>query len=382
MSTLRMGESDHKRGRLRRIVVRVGWLAVGLALALLAAELVVTWIHGPTVRFPRRVIEAPWGLRYNQPGARYHHHSADVDVAFRINAQGMRADRDYGYEKPAGVRRIICLGDSFTAGYEVEQQETFASVLERGLASRGYRVEVLNAGVSGFSTAEELLYLERELWRYQPDVVVLSFFANDLADNVRTGLFKLEDGKLVAAAERYVPLGRLGNFLNTNFIFNFLSERSNLMALLKERVTMQIKSDMVAENLERDGPGGRAELFDAAAYERRLTASLLERLLAWCRERRTSLVVQSIPEVIPAGPSLLDKFPYAEFPTDQAGLQFVRCEELLTPWLGKELLYWNRSHFHWTPFTHHLSGEHLAQVIDEARLLGEPGAPEEGNPPR
>ena len=45
--------------------------------------------------------------------------------------------------------------------------------LEQVLRRRGYDVEVLNAGVSGFSTAEEYLYLERELFRYDPDVVVL-----------------------------------------------------------------------------------------------------------------------------------------------------------------------------------------------------------------
>jgi hypothetical protein len=363
------GESSKPRGGLRRVLVRLVWLCVGLVLALFIAELLVTWIHGPTVRFPRRVVEAPWGLRYNEPGATYRHRSPDVDVEFRINNQGMRADRDYAYEKPEGVQRIVCLGDSFTAGYEVEQDETFSAVLERELNARGYRVEVLNAGVSGFSTAEQLLYLERELYRYDPDVVVLSFFANDLADNVRTGLFGLEEGELVQRADRYVPLGRLGNFLNTNFVFNFLSERSNLMALLKERATVIVKSDMVEANLEGANADPDTEAFDPAAYERELGAALLERLLSWCGEREVGLVIQSIPEGNPYSLTLRDDFPYAEFPVDREGLTFLRCEELLAPWLGKEPLYWSRSHFHWTPFAHRLSGERLAEAVDGARLL-------------
>ncbi len=367
MSKTSTPRASRTRSVLARVGLRLVWLAVGCVLALLLGELLVTLIHGPTVRFPRRVVEAPWGLRYNQPGARYRHHSADVDIGFQINAQGMRSACDYAYAKPKGVRRIVCLGDSFTAGYEVEQAETFASVLERELASQSQRVEVLNAGVSGFSTAEELLYLERELGRYEPDVVVLSFFSNDLADNVRTGLFGLEGTTLVAHADRYVPMGRLGNFLNSNALFNFLSEHSNLMALLKERTTLQIKANMVAKNLA-GGESGAAPEADVSHYERRLMAALLERMLAWCRERKILLVVQSIPEGILLGPSLRDDFPYAEFSLPRNGLRFIRCEEFLAPWLGKELLYWTRSHNHWTPFAHRLSGERLAGEIEAAWL--------------
>src|SRR5690348_699381 len=112
--------STRSRGLARKIFLRLVWLAVGFAIALVLGEVLVTMVHGPTVRFPRRVVEAPWGLRYNEPNARYGHHSPDVEVEFRINAQGMRADRDFSYGKPVGVRRIVCLGDSFTAGYEVE----------------------------------------------------------------------------------------------------------------------------------------------------------------------------------------------------------------------------------------------------------------------
>jgi hypothetical protein len=142
------------------------------------------------------VVEAPWGLRYNDPGSKYRHKSADGTWWFRINRQGMRDNRDFSYKKPDGVKRIISLGDSFTIGYQVDVDQTFSAVLERELQKAGHDVEVLNAGVSGFSNAEEALYLERELLKYDPDLVVLSFYSNDLTDNVRTGLFRLKDGNL------------------------------------------------------------------------------------------------------------------------------------------------------------------------------------------
>src|SRR5438874_1371459 len=98
---------------------------------------------------------------------------------------------------PTGTLRVLSLGDSHTQGYEVRQEATFSAVLERYLRSHGVRAEVLNAGVSGYSTAEELAFLENEGYRYQPDVVVVAFYANDFEDNLKADLFGLDKGRLV-----------------------------------------------------------------------------------------------------------------------------------------------------------------------------------------
>ena len=112
------------------------------------------------------------------------------------------------------MKRIVSLGDSFTIGFEVDVEDCFSSVLERALQKKGHGVEVLNAGVSGYSTAEACLYVERELLKYDPDLVLLSFYHNDVRDNIRTGLFRIEHGELVQTGDEYVPMGRLANFLN------------------------------------------------------------------------------------------------------------------------------------------------------------------------
>src|SRR4029453_16189824 len=98
-------------------------LVFGCLSAAGAAELAVTLGLGEQVKFPRHVVAAPWGLRFNEPGAVYRHKSADVEVWFRIDQQGMRDDRDFAYAKPPGVKRIVSLGDSFKIGYEVAPGE-------------------------------------------------------------------------------------------------------------------------------------------------------------------------------------------------------------------------------------------------------------------
>jgi hypothetical protein len=101
-----------------------------------------------------------------------------------INSHGLR-EREIQYEKPAGVRRVVIVGDSFVEGSEVPAEATIGRRLETLLnTDRGETVEVINAGVLGYGTTQEYLLIENEALRYQPDVVILVFFpGNDLADN-------------------------------------------------------------------------------------------------------------------------------------------------------------------------------------------------------
>jgi hypothetical protein len=342
-------------------------LGVALAISALLAEASVRLLLGEQVKFPRHVVGAPWGLRFNEPLAAYRHKSPDVTVWFRINQEGMRADRAYGYEKPAGVKRIVSLGDSFTIGYEVNAEDTFSSVLERELGAKGLSVEVLNCGVSGYSTAEEYLYLERELWKYHPDLVLVSYFPNDLVDNTRSGLFGLQGGRLSAAADAYVPAGGLGDFLNTNPVFNWLSAYSDAFAFVKERATSLAKRRMVEENLQNVDASGSVEHRATAeeSYQQALAVALFEALYETTRAHGVPLVIQSIPEE--TRNDLADLFP--DFDVNRPGVHFLSAKQVLEPYRGKELLYWKRSHFHWTPFSHRVSGKALAELIVENRLL-------------
>jgi len=107
----------------------------------------------------------------------------------RINSHGFR-DLERSYEKQADTIRIAVLGNSWTEAMQVPLDKNYCSVLERKLTEQsccaGKRFEVLNFGVSGYSTAQELLLLREEVWKYHPDVVILAFYsARDIANNVR-----------------------------------------------------------------------------------------------------------------------------------------------------------------------------------------------------
>jgi lysophospholipase L1-like esterase len=84
-------------------------------------------------------------------------------------------------QKPAGVVRIAVLGDSFAYGQAVKADETIAAYLEPALRSEERRqVEVLNFGVPGLNAEEYTEQFERFARKWQPDLVLVYLFENDL----------------------------------------------------------------------------------------------------------------------------------------------------------------------------------------------------------
>jgi len=125
----------------------------------------------------------------------------------RINGDGLR-DRDHAKTKPANTLRIAVLGDSYTEAFQVPFEESFCAVLEQKLREcpslSGQNVEVINFGVSGYGTAQELITLRDHVWQYSPDIVLLALTTNnDISDNLRAlkktdeiPYFVWRDGKL------------------------------------------------------------------------------------------------------------------------------------------------------------------------------------------
>lgn len=109
--------------------------------------------------------------------------SLDGEFGFKTNSRGFR-DEERDTMKPPEKFRIAVVGDSFIWGHNLDQSELMTCHLERELRARGYNVEVLNFGIGGYGTDQEYLLVEREVLRYRPDIVALSFFySNDFWNN-------------------------------------------------------------------------------------------------------------------------------------------------------------------------------------------------------
>lgn len=102
-----------------------------------------------------------------------------------INSLGFRG-REIAQEKPKNGYRIICLGGSTTFGTgPLKEENNWPDQLERLLQAeyKQRQIEVINAGVPGYTTADSLINLELRLLDLSPDLIIINHLSNDLSKN-------------------------------------------------------------------------------------------------------------------------------------------------------------------------------------------------------
>jgi GDSL-like lipase/acylhydrolase family protein len=106
-------------------------------------------------------------------------------VPVRINSLGLRDAREYALAKSPRTFRILVLGDSVTFGHGSVDEHTYPYLVEQRLrAWRGdIDWQVWNAAVPGYNTSQELAQLLEVGPVFQPDLVIVGFFENDVVDN-------------------------------------------------------------------------------------------------------------------------------------------------------------------------------------------------------
>ena len=188
-----MGEVPGPGGAVQRIAANIGLAVVSAAIFLAAAEGAVRlWdaLRGnapgvqsdPVETLYARHPYLPIALR---PGSDYR----DNDTSGRINALGLRGPERTA-ARPPGAFRVICVGGSTTFGAGIAGDEkTYPARLEARLreANPGLEIEVWNAGVPGYTTAENVIYLGLRLIDFEPDIVVLYEGYNDFKPNRHPG---------------------------------------------------------------------------------------------------------------------------------------------------------------------------------------------------
>ncbi len=181
--------------RRARWLALAGTIALGVVLATAVAELALRFIPPPERK--AHFVSDP--VRHHRLRASW---SGVVQgYPYRTNALGLR-DRDVATPKPAGVTRVLMLGDSFTEGGGFADAETVPRRVERALQAQCPGVEVVNAGVASYSPILEYLTLREIGDAVAPDLVVLNFDMTDVHDDwIRTRLATFDrDGLPVRVA--------------------------------------------------------------------------------------------------------------------------------------------------------------------------------------
>lgn len=136
------------------------------------------------------------------------YHTSEGYAHIRTNKYGFR-DINWALEKPAQTVRIAVLGDSFVEGNQVAKGKRLTELLQSRLESQatfdGHKIEVMNFGMSGYGTAQELMTFRHEVKKFKPDYVIVGLLTgNDIRNNSEKlegdairPYFLEKDGKLV-----------------------------------------------------------------------------------------------------------------------------------------------------------------------------------------
>ncbi len=181
-----MARSLPLRDRVARVMLRPAFgrvLALTFALAVLVAAEVVARALAPVAALDRvwSIIERDSALMWrNRPDLRTDFAGVPVRTdhrGFRVSAERPAPIDDRRSDAP----RIVCLGESPTFGWGVRFEDAYPARVEKILAKRlGRAVEVVNAGMIGYSSHQGRLLLEREILALRPDIVSVPFVINDI----------------------------------------------------------------------------------------------------------------------------------------------------------------------------------------------------------
>ncbi len=222
----------------------------------------------------------------HQPGQEGIFETPQFRTYVRINEKSLR-DRSHSYKRQNARGRVLVLGDSFAWGYGVEESERFSQLLEKSMDA-----EVINAGVSGYSTDQELLWYKNEGIKYETDLVILELAGNDVGDNDRQLVstiyykpkFVLEDGQLVltgSPVSKTSPPGRL--------IYS-VSQHSTLTYFLVQRyfdlLSLYSKSKVNSDHASSPVSGVSAEKEDF-----KLTIALIDEMRNIAESKKAKFMI-------------------------------------------------------------------------------------------
>lgn len=254
--------------RGRRIAARL--LALGLGLLLAEGGLRLAGVAYPAWDRPTTGL-GEWGVPHAKGWA-----VGEARQYVELNAEGAR-DVDHAVAKPAGVYRVVVLGDSYAAAYEVQREEAFWSVMGERLgacpALAGRPVEVINLSKRGFGTAEELLVWRKLGLKYAPDQVVLAFytgndFRNNSPDLKASGrpYFRLKNDELVLD-ESYAEDPTYQRWVGWPGDLWFGLVRHSRLVQVMRHVRRQIKAFIETRESQGTGAGGEAGVDDQIYLE-------------------------------------------------------------------------------------------------------------------
>jgi hypothetical protein len=341
-------------------------LVVGFSIVELAVRILSPQEVGP-IRFAFNPELGEIPVPY-QKGVR--HSPGIYTFAYNNNSLGMRGSREY-QEKKETEYRILIMGDSFTYGFGVNDDQTFSRQVEKDLRANHLSIEVINAGNPGKGTDYALKLFETIGRRLHPDLTILCFFPNDFQDNERGEYYLVGKHGALTVKSLKDDQSRIKNLLFHLPGYNWLISWSQAANLAK-----QAGVDFIVNRAQKTGPDASAGL--VVSYKKGLegfshrtnkglTNLYVERLNAAVKHAGGELMMCYIP----ISQEVLDYRRTRTFSADERAIQHIAADNgmmlwSLTPLLAHsgqpiERLYYQEGH--WTAAAHEIAAHSLSRFI-------------------
>jgi hypothetical protein len=200
-------------------------------------------------------------------------------------------------DRESARTRILLLGGSRAYGVGVNDQETFAYLLEERLSRTPLRTAVMNAGIGGKGTDYALRFFETIGRDLRPDLTILCFVANDFSYNGKSGIYDIRpDGTLRLRADPGATYRRK-EFLSRSRPYNWLISWSHVANLIKTAAVRHVEAQAAREH-ERPGAviaSPNRKKGWANEGNRLPTKLFLERLTAAVREAGSDFLIVYAP---------------------------------------------------------------------------------------
>ena len=159
---------------------------VGLLFGLLVSEIVLRLLQPPQLAVARQpciyLPDEQIGYRYAPQAVDKISRNFNIDNVVQINALGFH-DIEHDPAESGRYPRVLVVGDSFTAALQVPVEAGWSQIAENELSQNGHTsAEIINLGLDGTGTDVHLALIQQYLPQFQPDIVVVAFYENDITD--------------------------------------------------------------------------------------------------------------------------------------------------------------------------------------------------------
>ncbi len=297
---------------------------------------------------------------------------SEFETPFQIGLLGLRG-KDPGPLTPITFR-ILILGDSQAFGFGVTDDETFACHLETKLAQKypDIDVQVLNAGVPGYGTADQFAFLKSKGKLFQPDLVIVQFLSvNDIEESRSPAKdwAIIQDRMLTSKSSGNNPSQSPPNWRRVQ---NWMKTHIHLARLISDRLGYLAMKWGILGNME----GFWGEDFasaDAVSAAKYLAAIAKEsrQLKAECLFLYTTGQVHVFSDTAPSLPSA----GFMEAAAKKANVEWINSVDSLRRRSDKFDLYYPKDG-HWTPAGHKAIAEILYEFIVKQDLINKKSVPD------